>query len=175
MMKNGCWLPFLMRSIISLHLNDIIQSAHRCCQVWDYMRFTVFLLFPEILKASRWNNSMHIEEIRWDFSLPASDITGNHALLTETQQQKCDTKLPSVRASRVGVAVEWAFNTQLLNSDPYKHAGTDNLPDVCMYTGCRAPGRLPHVQLHRDHLELRRKNSQASSCKTSLLLMSNLV
>lgn len=82
------------------------------------------------------------------------------------------TKCPSLK-DVVGVTVERAFNAQLLNSDPYKHTGTDNLPE--MYISCRAPGGLPRVQLHRDHLELRRKNSQATSCNTSLSLMSNLV
>lgn len=53
------------------------------------------------------------------------------------------TKCPGLK-NLVGVTVEQAFNMQLLNSDPYKHTGTDNLPE--MYITCRAPGKLPHVQ-----------------------------
>lgn len=59
----------------------------------------------------------------------------------------------------MGVTAGRAFNTQLLNSDPYKHTGTGNLLE--MYISRWAPGRRPHVQLHRDHSELRRKNSRA--------------
>lgn len=67
---------------------------------------------------------------------------------------------PSVQVLSVRWDLEQAFNMQLLNSEPYKHKGTDNMAQI---NNCSASGTLPHVQFSWIKRSFRPKEKTATA------------